>query len=63
MLRPGAAQANTLQGRWLFHDFLLRFVSDPPLTATIGQRYTYVPKVWDPELCGATSVAQSAVGG
>ena len=55
-------QANTLHGRWSFHDHPRRFISDPPGTATVGQRFTYVPKVWDPELCGACIVAPSVSG-
>jgi hypothetical protein len=56
LISPGSTQANTLQGRWLFHDFQRHFISEPPSTATVGQRFTYMPRVWDPELFGTQRV-------
>jgi len=44
-------QSTSLQGRWRFQDYPRHFITEPVRTAAVGQRYTYVPRVWDPELC------------
>jgi len=44
-------QSTSLQGRWRFQEYPRHFITEPVRTATVGQRYTYVPRVWDPELC------------
>ncbi|KAI9598093.1 hypothetical protein BDF19DRAFT_433437 [Syncephalis fuscata] len=46
-------------GGWLFREFPRRITGNPPREAYVGLRYTYTPRIWDPQMQSPKAVFHS----